>query len=510
VDIKNNRLIKPIHIYLAIYFLVNLLFLDTFPKMHSDEAWLSGLARSYMNTGVDSTEYFFDLLPRSPHAIKIIFHSMQVLFISLFGYSLFSMRLLSLIFSIACLYVFNKIAKILFEGDRKLSLGLTVLLSIDIQYIYASHFARQEIEVLFFMLMAFYYLISMQEHKSINDIVLGGIVGLSVGFHPNSFIVALLIGAVYLYKIIFEKKLKFHNLIRLMIVVGLFGCIFVGISLYFNSNFVSDYGEFGATVGADRTVIERITYIADYYKMLFKFDSVTYYMPKVRGQLILFGFGFIVSIAMLILKKAKNKTIILLIALMAINIGYIVIGRYSQPSIIFIFPFCYLIIFMMLPNNKKLLYFAIVIAFIGLVINTGVELKSETNSEYNDYLSDIEEHIPKSAKTLANLNVEYAKDYNCLYEIRNLAFLNSGEFDDYIFDRSIEYIVFAQEMEFIYENRPVWNVVYGNIYPYYDDMIEFMDDRCELIYTGKSDYAMRILYLADKSDWEYRIYKVIK
>ena len=75
---KNKILI----ILLFIYFLVNLSFLTHFPFIHSDESWLSGLSRNILETkNFSSTETFFDLYLRNPHAIKIIFHSIQIMFI---------------------------------------------------------------------------------------------------------------------------------------------------------------------------------------------------------------------------------------------------------------------------------------------------------------------------------------------------------------------------------------------------------------------------------------------
>ena len=85
--------------FILLYFFINLLFLCKFPFMHSDESWLSGLSRNMLeNKTFIMTESFFDLYPRSPHAIKIVFHALQAIFISSLGYGLFAVRLMSLIF----------------------------------------------------------------------------------------------------------------------------------------------------------------------------------------------------------------------------------------------------------------------------------------------------------------------------------------------------------------------------------------------------------------------------
>ena len=98
-----------IFFYLLAYFILNLLFLTKFPFVHSDEAWLSGLTRNMMeNKSLWVTEPFFDLKPRNPHGFKTLFHVLQMPFITIFSYKVFSARLMSLTFSVFTLFVFYK------------------------------------------------------------------------------------------------------------------------------------------------------------------------------------------------------------------------------------------------------------------------------------------------------------------------------------------------------------------------------------------------------------------
>ncbi|MDC7235361.1 MAG: 4-amino-4-deoxy-L-arabinose transferase, partial [Spirochaetales bacterium] len=92
-------------LYLVIWFVSSLFFLTDYPFVHSDEPWLSGLTRSMMDSSsLSSTEDFFDLYERNPHALKVLFHLLQMPFIRLLGYSLFSVRLLSLTAGLISLY----------------------------------------------------------------------------------------------------------------------------------------------------------------------------------------------------------------------------------------------------------------------------------------------------------------------------------------------------------------------------------------------------------------------
>ena len=78
---------------LALFFLFGILTLTRYPFVHSDESWLAGLTRAMMEEGSPAvTEPFFDLKPRWPHAIKILFHLLQTPVIAGCGYSMGRLR----------------------------------------------------------------------------------------------------------------------------------------------------------------------------------------------------------------------------------------------------------------------------------------------------------------------------------------------------------------------------------------------------------------------------------
>ena len=95
-----------------------------------------------------------------------------------------------------------------------------------------------------------------------------------------------------------------------------------------------------------------------------------------------------------------------------------------------------------------------------------------------------------------------------VYDYRNLGYLE-GSIDRYITDRNIEYIIYPEEMDFIYSQRPVWNDLYGNLYPYYDDLQNFFKNNCELIGEFNSPiYAMRIVRYIESTPYTVKIYTV--
>lgn len=503
--IKENLFII---LYLTGYFFISILFLTKYPFMHSDESWLSGLSRTMMYDGLGSTEYFFDLVPRYPHAIKIIFHILQIVFIKLFGYSLFSVRLLSLVFGIISLVFIYKISTVL-SGSKRFAVASMVIVSFDVQFIYASHFARQEIIILAFMLAAVFYVMSRyQEWKMKNDIITGLIVGLSAGIHPNSFLVALVVGAVYLYYIMFEQKIKIKNLICLVFVTAAVVSLFVGVSYIFDRNFINDYLKYGDDLGTTSGIIMKFFSFPGYYRRLYNTFSVTYYTPDVRFQFVLFASGLAAGIASLFARKYKNKALLFILPVLFLNAGYLVLGRFSQPGIILLFPLCYLLIFLLLEPAKRIRFIALAVLGAAVAVNTAINVYPQINNDYKEYINEIESSVPENSAVLANLNSEYAFEYNALYDYRNLSELGGMSFEEYIVKNNIKYIIYPEEMDFIYNNRPVWNVMYGNISPYYKDMTSFLTNKCKLIHQFSSPYAMRIYMYAYNKDWTVKIYEV--
>ena len=496
-----------VFIYLTLFFIVNLLFLTRFPFMHSDESWLSGLTQSMMTGGPAATESFFDLFPRNPHAIKIIFHGIQMPFELVFGYNLFAFRLISLIFGTVALFFFQKLAYELTHNESLSFIGM-IALSVCIQFIYASHLARQEIIIAAAMLGILYYMIRNSEGWSLRkDITTAVLTGLTIGIHPNSFLIAMAIGSVYLFYIFFAKKLRLKNLLIYILAVGILAGIFIGLSYLMDSNFISNYLKYGSELGVTSPVAIKYDGLFNYYAKLFTQSSGTYYTPVIRGELILIAAS---AFAVLIAGLKDRKYWVILFPLIAINIGYMVIGRYSQPGVLFIFPLGLLAAFWMISviDGKKVIISMVLC--LGLLVNSIGNILPWLNNDYEDYLGEIRKHIPADAKVLANLNTGYLFDVNEFLDYRNLAYLSESNmgFDEYVRSRGIEYIIYPEEMDFIYERRPVWNIVYGNLYPYYEDMTGFLEEQCSLLHEFTSPYGMRIARYSDDKDWKIRIYRI--
>ncbi|MGV8905617.1 MAG: ArnT family glycosyltransferase [Acetobacterium sp.] len=501
-----------IYFYLIMYVIINLLFLTAFPYIHSDEPWLSGLSRNIlMNHNISVTEPFFDAYERNPHAIKLIFHLLQGGFMQLFGYTIFTFRLISLLFSVGTLCFFYRLCMAIGQSQKS-ALLTTVLLSLDIQYLYASHLARQEIIILFAMVLSAYLLINqIDKHTYVRDIAIGTVIGLSIGIHPNSFIIALTIGCAYLF-FIHKKKIHFKNLLVLIGVVILFSIIFIGLSLYMDPNFFSNYSEHGKDFGAYNGLLGKWSDFGTFYQNVFWGESIEYYMPNIKFQLLLFGLMFMAAV--LYSLKGRNKNMVsqlkpIAVMVVSINLGFLLIGRFNVTSIILIFPFMILLTAILLEHGDKknrLLGLLILIT----AISTAVQIQPYA-SQYSEYEHTVSDFIDQDDIVLGNLNSEYAFGNGQFFDYRNLQYLDEKDmsFENYITSRNINTIIYYEELDYIYQNSPKYDVMYGDITTVYPEIQDFLGSHCQEIDSfSDPTYGTNIAPLIDDRQWLVYIFKV--
>ncbi|MEL7656878.1 MAG: 4-amino-4-deoxy-L-arabinose transferase [Bacillota bacterium] len=511
-------------IYIFCYFLVSLSFLTECPFVHSDESWLSGLTRNMMEEGdFGVTETFYDLKPRYPHGIKIIFHLLQMPMLALFQYNVFAFRLLSLTFGSITLIVFYLLLKSIFaETDSGRLWGYpligTIFLSVDIQFVYASHFARQEIILV--CCIAACMLALIKKHY----LIAGLITGLSIGLHPNSLLIGTMCGAMLLP--IGSKQIKrlkeWKPLLGYAGITSVFAVVFISISLTFDRKFFKHYLEYGNSefdIGAP--VTNKLMELPYFFKKIWYGVSGTYYVPDVRFELVLFALtGAVISILLLSGKiKYKTETVLMGKGIIGMIAGMVMIGRYNQTSIVFLFPLLYIVILLALDNisdgcskTKSIVKHASVIMLIIITASSSwFNIAPWLNYRYEDYINEISKAVEPQNKVLANLNSEYYFDNGKLLDYRNLSYLKDANMsiEDYIRKNKIEYIILSDEMDLIYSQRPVWNIIYGNL-RYMDELHQFLDEKCTLVHRFQNNtYGVRMVqYMNSDRDFTVQIFKV--
>ena len=495
--------------FLLLWFCLNLLFLARYPLVHSDEAWLGGLTRNMLSQGsLRVTEPFFDLKPRFPHAIKILFHLLQMPLIAVFGYSVYALRLLSLIFGALSLYM---VYRCLREATQfPLALALTAALSVNGQFIQASHTARQEIILLFLLLWCAYILLKNRHGITERTAAyLAVLTGLGVGLHPNSLLIAFGCGFAMLLIMLTNRKFAWKPLLIYIGITGGVALVFVGISLWFDGGFIPHWLTYGDTEFELLVpVSDKLGGLFSYLARLWNGVSGTYMLPELRPQLLLCGGLFIGGSIYAVIKKSAAAAAVLGITFGAL-LATVLIGRYNQLSaILWMFP-C-LLLLGAIPWRRiwikrtvpAVLAAVFALAAIGPVVRA-------YSYDYDAYLQTISASVSEDTKTLANLNTGFYFDNDALLDVRNLSFLkdNNMSFAEYVESRGIEAIVWSDEMNFIYDHRPDFNVLYGN--PRYVPEAElYFQEHCTLLASFDAPgYGMRIVQLIGEPN-TVRIYRV--
>ncbi|HML36395.1 MAG TPA: 4-amino-4-deoxy-L-arabinose transferase [Bacillota bacterium] len=518
--------------YIFCYFLVSFSFLTSFPFVHSDESWLSGLTRNMMESGsLGVTETFYDLKPRYPHAIKTIFHLLQMPMMKLFGYRIFSFRLLSLIFGCIALVLFYLLLKRIFSASRYgasrwYPLAGAVLLSSDIQFIYASHFARQEIILVCCIIAC--VLAVMAKRPAIAALV----TGLSIGLHPNSFLIGAMCAAMLFpfrpRESIRNAGDRGHNvrndvprrewkpLLKYAAITSAFAAFFISLSLSFDGDFFHHYLEYGnSEFDIAAPVTSKLMELPYFFQKIWYGVSGTYYVPGVRFELVLFGLSAFVLAVLLSLGKLKyrSETVLIGKGIAGMLLGMVLIGRYNQTSIVFLFPLFFLLVLLAAANLAE---GAVRVGLIAVLILTvaslsAIQVAPWLKFSYDDYLHEIAKAVSPDSKVLANLNCEYYFENGKLLDYRNLSYLKQEgmSVEEYVRKNKIEYIILSDEMDLIYGQRPIWNMIYGNP-RYMNELHRFLEERCVPVRQFRNDlYGVRIVqYINSGRAFTVQIFKV--
>ena len=562
-------------LYILVFSLISLAFLERFPYVHSDESWLAGLSRGMLaEKSIGVTEAFFDLKPRYPHAIKTVFHLMQMGMISVFGYSVRTVRLLSWLGGAAALWMcFLSGAR--FLGSEKKGFFLMAVFSVDIQFLYASHFARQEILLCLMQWVCIWILFSPKGFYNRKcALMLALCTGFSVGLHPNSFLLGTMNGLCLLTEAVRGRKAawgrkrasgngkpagnrltkregtesaesagmktagsagtktagaetagsadtetagkkksgtaRWEPLVLYVLVTGCLAAGFVALSYKLDSGFLRHYFANGAEeFGIDAGGWEKFTGFFGFLKRLYQRSSGTYYVPDIRFQFFLFGAGFLMAAAAggvmrKELPELAGKIGRLLTAAAGIVAGMMIIGRYNQTSILFLFPFGYMAAAVALElfdgKIKKGLWALLLAAVLSLsVFQISQEMEK---GSYRAYERQITELIPAGAKVLGNLNMEFFLDYDCLRDYRNLPYALEGDgLEAYLEENGIEYIVYHQELDFLWEHRPYFNVIYGNVM-FVEELKEYCEEYCQPVGSFEDPwYGIRVAELRGREEY---------
>lgn len=487
---------RPLRILsLLIYSAFSIVTLNHYPFVHSDEIWLLKLSQSmYQRGSLFVTEPFFDLFPRVAHAIKVLFHAVQISVGAIMGFTVFNMRLLSLVMALIALVLFYQTIKKNTDNGW-LAWLTTAILATQVQFVYMSHFARQEAFITLALVAGLYTLTSALSNTK-KAFYLAIITGLAIGFHPNSF----LLGCIFSTYLLLKRH--WRALMIYITTTGLIATVFVALSLFSNTDFIHAYAKLGDPLGTSMSTIQKIQTFPLFIYKLYHQISATYYTPDLRA----FFWFSLITIGLAIIDYKRQYQWLGCIG--ALTIGLIMIGRYNATSIVFYWPLILLLFSQLLTHLTTKWSTAILVAL--LIINSSITLQAYwqmPREDFDDFSDQIATALASDAIVLSNLNQAMAIDDRLFYDYRNLAFLGDMSIDDYLNTRHINTIIWSEELDYIARNHEQWSILYGEM-SYYKSLKDTLRHDYHIVKQFDSPlYGMRIVKFADGYPWQITVYR---
>lgn len=509
----------------VLYGLIHILTLSLHPFVHSDEAWLAVLSRAMIAEGTPAAvEEVFRLTPRYPHALKTLYHLIQIPFLSI-SWSAFSARLPSLIAGGFVLVLVTRIA----EGagiGKHVRFVPGALMALDPQFWYVSHLGRQE------MILTALFLWSWSlKSRGYKPWIAALPLAAAVFVHPNAFIVAIPVGMMYLFDVFFSRKSRWSRCRDLFVfssVLGAAAAAAVGFSYLMDADFFHHYTAFGAAVGTGDSILVKLIGLPRFFGKMWNGSSGTYLLADIRAMFVIGSLGFLITALRLSFPVSQNyrKTASAMLAVpVSLAAGMVMVGKYGPPSITFLMPSAYLLFAFAIfrqaaiqgPVAQRVGFHRVIkpavvlLAAMVLSFSTAVELAGSIRwPSYASYRRFLNENIGDEGRVLVNLNAAFAFNYDRLVIWRDLDKLKMGDaqLESLIDEYDVRWIVLPDELEIIYNSRPVWNGIYGNP-RWYPELMEILDRRgIHVDEKSFPNYAMRIVPFMNRSDWKLHIYRI--
>lgn len=517
--------------WLLLWLTFNIVTLTTFPRVHSDEAWLAGLSHAVgVNRSLMVTEPFFDLFPRQPHAFKMLFHALQAVSIRLLGNSVQTVRLLALAGATVTLILMYRSWRRLSRGGW-LAVVLVVAFSCQPVFLNAAHLARQE-SLLLAVLAGVGLLLDRlsadtTHRQAIRLFWLSVCIGLSALIHPNALMIAAMIGLPLLVDGL-TGRLAWRQLVRPAGVLISIGLALVGLSMAVSPDFLSHYADFGANLAVNAAPAQRWQHIQQFFGQLWRQDTGTYDMPDLRGFLSAFAFLPVLSAGLLTLadsaltESERRGLEQGLAAGLGFLLSLFVIGRFNPTSIVFaLWPVFQLLAWQLAFVSRHIQFkgfrsvLALVLLLAHLVSVRGdlalkVEplLRPSATDSYTQYTLELLSNLPADAIVLGNLSAGFGLTGAGVpfYDIRNLAYAEDPT--DYLRQNEITVVIWYEEYDYILRN-PDWWVLYEIRPGRTSDptalarLKAILDGQGVLIHTFSSpDYGTRVTAFQGDYPWQ--------
>jgi hypothetical protein len=550
-------------IVILVYAAISVWSLPWYPAVHSDEVWLASLTRAMIvERDLAATEDFFAITPRHPHAIKTLYHVVQMPFLAV-SFSHIGARLPSALAMIGAVWLLYSLLRRL-TGNVTVAALVALAFGLDPQMLYIGHLARQEALVVAATVAA----VRVAASGTLRAPLWAGlIVGLTIFIHPNAFIAA---AAVVPWILVPPRHFAVRGetfvaagaegragLAGIAGRIGLFitpitafAIAAVGLSILIDPGFIGHYSSFGAAVGVGDSGWQRLFRLRSFLGKVITRNQGTYYLPPVTPQLV---WGAIsVSVApVLSFLRDRHRTdgpfalapVLPLLSVLGVATALFLIGKYSPPSAVFFFPFLYLgtgiAAGVLLDSGirgsagrgigargiARYGGYLVLCMTLLLPLTSGIyelprwfaprgSLRSYTayRDAINQALNQTDSVAPPvNTRVLGNLNTGFALPPDRLRAYRDLGAIPpgaDGALAAYLEAEEIGIVLFPrEELDLIYRMRPVWNDLYGNPSRFYPQLVRTLAERGKLIATIPAPiYGMRLFRYLDSETATVEVY----
>lgn len=523
--------------------------LEWFPFVHSDEAWLASLSRTiWLEKNPAATEEFFRLTPRTPHAIKTLYHLLQGPLVATW-WTIGAARLPSLAGGVTAVALLGVILRR--QGlPFPVAAAITLAFALDPLVFAASHLARQEALILAALAGGI---------AAGSAPAAGVILGLAVFVHPNSFIAASGVLPWVLYRS--RPGRRFRDLAVYLGMLALAGAIALALSLRWDPAFFSNYLAFGRSVGVTAHPLVRFGEALNFIVKMSLGIAGTYYLPPALVQLVTLAVVTPLALALSCWPGVPETTRRLLgtcaWSSLCTAAALVMIGKYSPPSTVFLVPGLYCTLGALAQamvrrwsrRRVTIVLTGIALAMAGITgtlltgellgmypprispdpsPGTAPEASSEISPEaspgvsrgalpeerasYGRYLARITAAVPPGTPVLAPLNSAFAFEPGQLRVWRDLDLLPSGEasLERFLREEGVQWLVVPrEELRLIYRERPLWNQVYGNPHRFYRELEDLLERRGRLRDSFLAPwYGARMIPLARRVEPLVEIYQL--
>lgn len=380
----NKSILTPLFfsVLILVFLYLSLSLLTYSPPVWPDETYITDIAINFLNKGVIATNIWGPLIPGAsehvlwyPPALFIILAG----WIKLFGVSIVSERILSILFAVFFLLSYYLLNNHLTKS-KFLSFLILVLLITDDVFLEVSKLIRPEIFVLFFANVSLYLSLLINEKYSSR---LKNILALAIGLTSALAILIHFMAVVFvipiILQILFVKKIRMFSISFFLPILAWVISIIPNFSLLKEQLFLQ-------------------------YQTHFSYTSTLGNIFCCRGVEFKISYSIYFALAIIFLiysLKVRKKTYLLLSLIQILSLFYIFIGKIEWYMVLLV-PFIYSNLGILIKKtHHKILYAGLIfLLLITIMINLKIYLNNyfdykNDNFSYNQFKEDILKIIPE-------------------------------------------------------------------------------------------------------------------